>query len=279
MRLSTKKLVYSALFAAVSFVLTALVHFPIFPAANWLEFNLGDMPLVFSAVVFGPWYGLAVTAVACVLQGIMLSAQSGFIGIIMHFFSTGAFVLCTGLILKNKSKNLRVAGALICGAITQILVMIPLNLTISPAFLNGNRIAAQDISAVLKCFVTLPDNKYAAVCGAAFAAAFIVAFAIALVYTVERSGRKDMAGIKGTVCGVISGIIYGFMVMFAMNVIFSNVEFSAMASLIKDMMFTVYVPFNAIKAVSCAIVAYILYIAVGRYIRLMLNTTKNDKNK
>ena len=110
MSVHTKRVVYGAMLAATAFVLTLVTRLQIFPSASFLEYEAGDVPLFLSAVILGPWTGLLITAVACVLQGITISASSGIIGIIMHFLSTGSFVLVAGLRQKTHgtSRNPRI---------------------------------------------------------------------------------------------------------------------------------------------------------------------------
>jgi len=129
---SVRQLVNLAMLAAVSILLVALIRFPIFPSASFLEYDFADIPILIGTFLYGPLAGLALTAVVSVLQGVTVSAQSGFLGIIMHFFATGAFVLVAGLIYSRKRTRKTAALALILGAVTMTAVMIPLNLLISP---------------------------------------------------------------------------------------------------------------------------------------------------
>ena len=129
---STRRLATLAILAAAAIVLCLLVRFPIFPSAPWLEYDAGDIPLIFSAFLYGPWWGLAVTAVACVIQGLTVSAGSGWIGIVMHLCATGALVIVAGLIYRKAPKRSLIA--MIVGAAVAIVLMIPLNLIFTPLY-------------------------------------------------------------------------------------------------------------------------------------------------
>lgn len=134
MNLSVRKLTALAMLCALSVILVTLIHFPIFPAANFLEYDPADIPIFIGTFVFGPVIGLAVTFVTCVIQGLTVSAQSGIYGIIMHFIATGTFVTVSGLIYRrNKTKKSAVI-ALLCGAAAWTLIMIPANLIITPYY-------------------------------------------------------------------------------------------------------------------------------------------------
>ena len=88
----------SAMLCALAVVLVYLIHFPLLPAAPFLEYDPADVPIFFASILFGPWWALAMTAVTAVVQGLTVSAQSGVIGIVMHFVATGSFAVVSGLI-------------------------------------------------------------------------------------------------------------------------------------------------------------------------------------
>jgi len=132
--MNTKKLTAMALLAAISVILVYLIHFPIFPAASFLEYDPADIPLMIAGFVFGPIPALLVCAVTCAIQAMTVSAASGFIGFCMHFFATGAFVLTSGLLSKKLTSKGGTAISLVCGAIVAIFLMIPLNLIFTPMY-------------------------------------------------------------------------------------------------------------------------------------------------
>ena len=80
---NTRKLTTLAMLAALAIVLVALIHFPLVPAAPFLEYDPADIPIFIGTFLFGPAAGLALTAVVCVIQGVTVSAASGPIGIII----------------------------------------------------------------------------------------------------------------------------------------------------------------------------------------------------
>lgn len=123
--------------AALAVILVALIHFPIFPSAPFLEFDLADVPIIIGAFMYGPWWGLALTAIVSVIQGVTVSAASGVSGIVMHFVSTGAYVIAAGLIY-NKLHTLKGAVlAMTVGSIVKTLMMIPLNYIITAKFMGA----------------------------------------------------------------------------------------------------------------------------------------------
>ena len=99
---NTRKLTTLAMLAALAIVLVALIHFPLVPAAPFLEYDPADIPIFIGTFLFGPAAGLALTAVVCVIQGVTVSAASGPIGIIMHLCFWQA--ICTGRIVRARPR-------------------------------------------------------------------------------------------------------------------------------------------------------------------------------
>lgn len=131
-------LVKLSLLAAISLVLAVWVpKFPIFPATPFLEYDFADVPILIGTFMFGPVSGLALTAVVAVLQWLLASQASGWIGALMHFFATGAMVVVAGSIYKSKHTLKGAIIALILGALTRIVAMVPLNLVMTPLFMGN----------------------------------------------------------------------------------------------------------------------------------------------
>ena len=54
MKEKTRKLTVMAMLVAISVVLVYLIHFPIFPAAAFLEYDPADIPILIGAFAYGP---------------------------------------------------------------------------------------------------------------------------------------------------------------------------------------------------------------------------------
>ena len=122
--------------AAVSVVLVFLIHFPIVPAASFLEYDPADVPILLGTFAMGPAAGIYLTVIASVIQGLTVSAASGWYGIVMHLVATGTYVLVAGNIYKRSHSKKGAVTALICGTIAWTLVMIPANLILTPTYLQ-----------------------------------------------------------------------------------------------------------------------------------------------
>jgi len=162
---SKMRFVFLGMFAALSIVLVYLVHIPILPAAPFLEYDPADVPILIGTFAYGPVWGLVLTAVVCVVQGLTVSAAGGWWGILMHFLATGAMVLVAGLIYRKMHTRKGAIIALVSGALTMTVLMIPLNILIDPLYLGASTdvvigmllpaiIPFNAIKSVLNCLIT-----------------------------------------------------------------------------------------------------------------------------
>ena len=136
-KVSTKQLVVMAMLAAISIVFVALIHFPLFPAAAFLEYDPADIPILIGTFMYGPVAGFILTVVASIIQGVTVSSGSGIIGIVMHIVATGSCTLIAGTIyFRNKTKKSAVI-ALVVGVITMTTAMVLMNLILTPLFMGA----------------------------------------------------------------------------------------------------------------------------------------------
>ena len=152
----TAKLTIMAMLTAISVVLVYLVHFWIFPAANFLEYDPADIPILIGAFMYGPIAGLALTLVASAIQALTVSAKSGLYGFIMHLISTGTLTAVASTIyLKLHRKNaLLLPLALAGGVFAMAGVMLIANHFVTPVFMG---VPVQTVDAMLLP-VFLPFN-------------------------------------------------------------------------------------------------------------------------
>ncbi len=136
-KISTRQLVSMAMLGAISIVLVAAVHFPLIPAAAFLEYDPADIPILICGFAYGPMAGLLLTVVVSFIQGMTVSAQSGIIGIIMHIFATGICVLVAGTLYQRNKTKKRAVLALVCGAVAQTVMMVLMNMIFTPLFMGA----------------------------------------------------------------------------------------------------------------------------------------------
>lgn len=94
---NVRKLTALGMLGAISLILVATVHFPIIPAAPFLEYDPADVPILIGTFAFGPVAGFLLTVVVSIIQGMTVSAASGGpIALIV-----GALVMTGAMVLMN----------------------------------------------------------------------------------------------------------------------------------------------------------------------------------
>ena len=108
---NTVRLAKMGMLVAIAIVLVYFIHFPIFPAVAFLEYDPADIPILMGTFAFGPVAGILLTVVTAVIQGVTVSAASGLYGIIMHIISTSTLVIVAGVIYqKHKTRKTALIG-------------------------------------------------------------------------------------------------------------------------------------------------------------------------
>ncbi len=129
---------YMAVMTALSVGLIALLHFPIFPAVAFLEYDPGDIPIMISGYMLGWGPGMIITAVVCLFQAFLLGGN-GVYGLIMHVLATGTFVTVGTLVYHAKKTRTGAAISLVCASLSWVAVMFVANIFITPFFMGVPR--------------------------------------------------------------------------------------------------------------------------------------------
>lgn len=133
----TQRLTLLGLLAAISIVLVGLIHFPLMPAAPFLEYDPADIPIFIGTFILGPAGGLMLTVVASVIQGLTVSSSAGPIGIIMHILATGSFSIVAGAIYKKHKTKKAALTALASGVVVMTVMMTLCNMVFTPIFMGA----------------------------------------------------------------------------------------------------------------------------------------------
>lgn len=150
------RVVKLGMLGALSIVLVLVLHFPIFPTVAFLEFEFGDVPIYLAGFAFGPWWGLALTVVESVVQGLTVSAASGWIGILMHIIASGVSVVVAALIYQRYRTRQGSVWAMSAGVVVKILSMVVCNYFLTPLFLVSAEMPyaiAQDVVVSLMWYI------------------------------------------------------------------------------------------------------------------------------
>ena len=109
-----RKLVYTALMAALSVVLSEVLKFNVPFMPSFITFDFSDVPALLAALTMGPVSGVAVALIKN-LEGLITSMTGG-VGELSNFILCACLVLPAGLIANKSAKYSHVIPACLCGA-------------------------------------------------------------------------------------------------------------------------------------------------------------------
>ena len=149
----TKKLTMLAMLAAISYLMVALIHIPIFPAAPFLTYEPKDVVIVIGGFLFGPAASALLAVVVATIELVTFSA-TGFWGWMMNILSTVSFACVAAFFYKKKHTVKGAVMGLICGVFSVSLVMVLWNYFVTPIYMGYPREAV----AAMLLPVFLPFN-------------------------------------------------------------------------------------------------------------------------
>lgn len=120
----------TAILAAMSLALEIYIHFPILPAAPYLLYSPGDLPIILASLLIGPLAGVACAFTNATLF-VVLTGEGGPWGALMHFVASGGMAAAIGLVEKKLGKTY---VSLLSGILTRTILMIPMNLLVTPIY-------------------------------------------------------------------------------------------------------------------------------------------------
>ena len=109
-----RKLVYTAVMAALSVVLSEVLSFKVPFMPSFITFDFSDVPALLAALTMGPVSGVAVALIKN-LEGLFTSMTGG-VGELSNFILSVCLVLPAGLIANKSAKYSHVIPACLCGA-------------------------------------------------------------------------------------------------------------------------------------------------------------------
>ena len=148
----TVKVVKMGVMVAISVALVYLIHFPIFPAVSFLEYDPADIPILIGTFAFGPLAGLVLTLVTSIVQGLTVSAGSGLYGILMHVIATGVLVAVSGGIYHRKKTRKAAVIGLECGMGAMTAGLIGGNMVMTPIVMGVPASAVWELMPFIAAF-------------------------------------------------------------------------------------------------------------------------------
>ena len=151
--MDTKKMATMAMLAALAYVVTVTIHFPLTALAPYLKYDPKDVVLVIGGFLYGPAAAAAMTLVVCLVELVTIS-ESGLIGLLMNFLSSAAFVCPAAMIYHRKRTIKGAVLGLTVGVVLMTGTMLLWNWIITPFY---QKIPREAVEAMLLP-VFLPFN-------------------------------------------------------------------------------------------------------------------------
>ena len=130
------KMVSTSMMCALAVVLMFVVRFSLLPNAKFLEYDMGDIPVILSTLFINTPAGFIVLFFVSLIQSLTVSATSSWQGFIMHILSTGSYIIILSLFTKKNDDAKKMISGLAVSTVALTLIMIPLNLIFTPLYLN-----------------------------------------------------------------------------------------------------------------------------------------------
>ena len=134
---SARRVTIIGMFSAVAVILSLLGKL-VPSVAGFLDYDPKDIIVVICGFMLGPFYAVAVSVVASLVEFVTFSS-SGVIGLIMNVLSTVSFALPASLMYKKK-RSVRVAVfGLIIGVLFMTIAMALWNYLVTPFYMHVPR--------------------------------------------------------------------------------------------------------------------------------------------
>ncbi len=174
----TRKLVFTAVMAALSIVLSELLSFKVPVMPSFLSFDFSDIPAMLASLTMGPISGVAV----CLIKNLegLLTTMTGGVGELSNFVLSACLVIPAGFMAKHFNSYMLViigciAGALLSGAVSiasNFFIVYPVYTAIMPmeAIIGMYKAILPSVDSLLECLVifNMPFTIVKGLCAALF---------------------------------------------------------------------------------------------------------------
>ncbi len=169
---STRRLVLSAVFAALAYAVMSVFRFNV----QFLTFDLKDAVITVAGLLLGPGAALSISVLVAVLEQITVG-DTGFYGFMMNMASSATFSVVASVVYKYRK---RLSGAIVglCSAVAALVaVMSVLNLLVTPHYLG---VSTGEVAALIPALL-LPFNAVKALSNASLVLVFYKPISRAMV--------------------------------------------------------------------------------------------------
>lgn len=138
-KVNVQKIVGIAMFAALAFVVSLVFRFPVM----FLTFDAKDAIITLAGFIFGPLSAVVTSLLAATIE--LTISDTGIYGFIMNFASSATFSFTASLIYKYKRTFLGSMIAFYSATVVLTLVMVGLNICITPFYMGAPREVVIDL--------------------------------------------------------------------------------------------------------------------------------------
>ena len=129
----TKRICGIAAFSAMAYVITLMIHIPVPVLTFNFTLDFKDALICIGAFLYGPVAGVIISFISAFIEFVSISG-TGVQGLIMNFASSAVFAFVASFIYtRRKNLNTAIIG-LYAGVATMTVVMLLLNLVITPLY-------------------------------------------------------------------------------------------------------------------------------------------------
>ena len=134
----TKKLVMSAMFAALAYVCVLVIpHIKV----QFLTFDIKDAVITIAAMIYGPIAGASISLIVAFIEMITVSSTGPW-GFLMNFLSSAIFSCTASVVYRYMPKIKRTLNGAILGLLLSVVLttglMMPLNMLITPLYTGAS---------------------------------------------------------------------------------------------------------------------------------------------
>ena len=187
-----KRLVFIALFAALAYASTMIIH----PKVLFLTFDVKDAIITLAAMAFGPISGVVISFLAALIELVTIS-ETGIYGFIMNFLGSAVFSLTASLVYKHKKTLAGGIIGLVSAVFAMTATMLLANIVVTPFFMKSST------EEVIKMIPTLllPFNFLKALANAGLVIGFYkpVSNALKAVGAIKKKEEEKLKFDKTTV--------------------------------------------------------------------------------
>lgn len=156
-RVNVRRLVFSALMAALSIVLAEVLKFNVPVMPGFIKFDFSDVPAMLAALTMGPVSGVFV----CLVKNVFgcFTTSTGCVGELSNFILGVALVLPAGLITHKSEKISRAVIGCVVGAVLMALISVASNyFLVFPAYSVAFHTPIEGIVGAYKAILPSVDS-------------------------------------------------------------------------------------------------------------------------